>query len=102
MTSGAALVGSYGMQAVIDDTNALYVTDDTPNAEPRYRARFYFDPNSITMAEGNAHFIFVAYEGTSSAVIQIFFRYYLGTYKIDTSVRTDTFMSYTEFLFAQR
>ena len=32
----------------------MYVTDDTPNAEPRYRARFYFDPNSIPMATGNS------------------------------------------------
>ena len=35
------------MQAVIDDTNTIYLTSDHPNAEPRYRARFYFDPNSI-------------------------------------------------------
>ncbi|HZM20889.1 MAG TPA: right-handed parallel beta-helix repeat-containing protein, partial [Anaerolineales bacterium] len=40
----AALIGSQGMQAVIDDNTTIYATDDTPNAEPRYRARFYFDP----------------------------------------------------------
>ena len=42
------------MQVLIDDANAIYVTDDRPTAEPRYRARFYFDPNSITMASGDA------------------------------------------------
>jgi hypothetical protein len=55
------------MQAVIDDANTIFVRDDTPNAEPRYRARFYFDPNSILMASGDAHFIFKGFSGTSSA-----------------------------------
>jgi hypothetical protein len=31
----------------------MYVRDDSPNAETRYRARFYFHPNSITMANGD-------------------------------------------------
>ena len=45
----ATLVGANGLQANINNNTAMYVTDDTPNAEPRYRARFYFDPNSIAM-----------------------------------------------------
>ena len=44
----AAMVGVYGMRANINDLTSLYVTDFSPNSEPRYRARFYFDPNSIT------------------------------------------------------
>ena len=39
--------GTYGVQALINGTSARYVQDTTPNAEPRYRARFYFDPNSL-------------------------------------------------------
>jgi hypothetical protein len=70
----AALVGTKGMQAVIDDTVTIFVTSDTPNAEPRYRARFYFDPNSITMASGNAHFILNGIMGTSTAVVRVEFR----------------------------
>src|SRR6185503_15926084 len=58
VSNSAALVGTRGLQAVIDDINSIYVTDDTPNAEPRYRARFYFDPNSIVMLNGDTHFIF--------------------------------------------
>ena len=38
----AALIGGQGMRAVVDDNTSIYVTDDTPNAELRYRARFYF------------------------------------------------------------
>lgn len=64
VTSGAALVGSYGMSAVIDDNNAIYVTDDSPNGETHYRARFYFDPNSISMSSGNTHSLLYGYKGT--------------------------------------
>ena len=55
----AAIFGSQGLQAVLDDNNALVVIDESPALETRYRARFYFDPNSIPMAVGDAHLIFV-------------------------------------------
>ena len=44
----AALASSaFGIQSVIDDTAGLFVQDDTPNEENRYRARFYVDPNGF-------------------------------------------------------
>jgi hypothetical protein len=82
VSATAALIGSQGMQAVIDDIANIYVTDDSPTAEPRYRARFYFDPNSITMASGNAHFIFNGFMGTSTAVLRMEFRYFSGAYQV--------------------
>nr|MDQ3004853.1 DNRLRE domain-containing protein [Chloroflexota bacterium] len=85
----AAMKGTYGMQAVLDDTNTIYVTDDNPNAEPRYRARFYFDPNSITMASGDAHFIFKGFSGASTDVFQVEFRYSSGNYEIRARVLND-------------
>ena len=51
----AAIAGASGLQAVLDDNNSIYVTDERPNAEPRYRARFYFDPNSIAMTLSLIH-----------------------------------------------
>jgi hypothetical protein len=89
VSAAAALVGSNGMQAVIDDTVTIFVTDDTPNAEPRYRARFYFDPNSITMASGNAHFIFNGLMGTSTAVTRVEFRNSAGAYQIRGNLVND-------------
>jgi hypothetical protein len=71
VSPGAKLVGSWGLQAVIDDANAIFVRDDTPNAESRYRARFYFDPNSIPMVSGDAHFIFKGFSGTSSSYVEL-------------------------------
>jgi len=75
------------MQAVIDDNSALYVRDTRPADEPRYRARFYFDPNSITMASGDNHYIFFGYSGTASpaAVLRVIFRYSSGVYQLRVS-----------------
>ena len=88
-SAAAALVGSQGLQAVIDDTNTIYVTDDTPNAEPRYRTRFYFDPNSITMASGDAHFIFKGFMGSGTDVLQVEFRNSAGAYQIRGKILND-------------
>ena len=41
----------------------------TPNAEARYRARFYFDPNTIGMGTGESHYILVGYSGPSTGVL---------------------------------
>jgi hypothetical protein len=77
------------MQALIDDNNTIYVTDDSPNAEPRYRARFYFDPNSIPMASGDAHYIFKGFVGTATEVFKMEFRQSAGTYQIRVSIADD-------------
>ena len=82
VSTAAALVETKGLQALIDDINSIYVTDDTPNAEPRYRARFYFDPNSISMLSGDTHFIFRGYSGTSTIVLRVQFRFRSGAYQL--------------------
>src|SRR4029079_10944546 len=54
-----------GLQGVVDDTNGIYVQDDAPSDENRYRARFYFDPNGFDPGEAQSHFrtrIFLALE----------------------------------------
>ena len=91
VSGAAALVGSQGMQALIDDSNTIYVTDDSPNAETRYRARFYFDPNSIPMLSGEAHFIFKGFLGTSTSTeaYRVEFRQSLGAYQIRAALMLD-------------
>lgn len=54
----AAYQSAWGMQAVMDDQNSIYVADMFAPVLSRYRARFYFDPNSITMTAGTDHAIF--------------------------------------------
>ncbi len=51
--TAAALHGAYGLSALINDANNIYVRDDTPANETHYRCRFYFDPNSITQTDGS-------------------------------------------------
>jgi hypothetical protein len=89
VTPAAALAGSQGLQAVIDDATAIYVTDDTPNAEPRYRARFYFDPNSIPMLSGEAHYIFKGFVDVSTEVLRVEFRQSSGAYQIRAALLDD-------------
>jgi hypothetical protein len=90
VTTSAALVESNGLQAVIDDNNAIYVADDSPNAETRYRARFYFDPNTIVMAGNGDYYIFYGYTGASTQVLRIKFRYSGTSYQLQAGLRNDS------------
>ena len=86
----AALTGNYGLQAGIDDNNSIYVTDDSPNAEPHYQARFYFDPNSIVMKSNDNHYLFHGYTGTSTVVVRVQLRYSNGSYQLRAALRNDS------------
>ena len=89
-SSSATLVGSQGLQAVIDDNNTLVVIDDNPNAETRYRARFHFDPNSIPMAVGNAHLIFLGFAGSGTTqVLRLELRFQATGYEIRALLMND-------------
>ena len=76
----AVLKGTYGMQAVIDDTTTIFVTDDTPSAEPRTGA-FLLRPQ--LHQHGKREFalrFFIAYNGTSTALARIEFNMSAGQY----------------------
>jgi hypothetical protein len=89
VSAEAALVGIHGLQAVIDDANVLSVMSDHPAAEPRYRARFYFDPNAISMASGDIHVILRGYSGASLVVLRVEFGYTAAGYQIRVGVVND-------------
>jgi hypothetical protein len=90
VSPAAALVGANGLRAVLDDNNLIFVTEDRPQAERRYRARFYFDPNSIPMANGNTHYIFYGYTGTATDVARVGFRRSQGSYQVQAGLRDDS------------
>jgi hypothetical protein len=50
--AASAMYGNFGMQANIVDQNAVYGEVTKPNA-PRLRLGFFFDPNGLTMANGD-------------------------------------------------
>jgi hypothetical protein len=96
VSADAALVGSNGLQAVIDDNNAIFLTDDLADQEAQYRARFYFDPNSIGMATGDAHTLMVGMQSPWTWVMRVSLGGYNGKYYLiaglvdDSGVWTDS------------
>ena len=82
VASSAALVGSWGMGVNINSNTSTYVVDDRPSAEPRYRARFYFDPNSVRMGTSDSHYILIGYAGSSTAVVRVEMRLSSGSYQL--------------------
>jgi hypothetical protein len=89
VTSAAALVGTRGLQVAITNNNSKYVVDDRPVAEVKYRARFYFDPNSITMASGNAHYLFYGLDASSNVVVRIELQRSGSLYQLRASARNN-------------
>jgi hypothetical protein len=90
VTTVAALEGDHGLQAEINDNTPIYVVDDTPNAEARYRARFYFDPNSIQMTDGNSFYLFSGYSGSTIDVLRVELQIFNGTYQFRAALRDDS------------
>ncbi len=91
VTADAALAGTAaGLQAVVNDTSPLFVRDDMPAAENRYRARFYFDPNGFDPGEANNRFRirpFIAFDDSGRRVITLVLRRVGGEYAVMARVR---------------
>lgn len=85
----AALAGSRGLQARIDDNSSIFLTDNSPLGESRYYTRYHFDPNSIKMASGNTHRVFQGYAGSSTLVLRVDFRFSDGKYQLQAALRND-------------
>jgi uncharacterized protein YjiK len=73
VSAGAALQGNFGLQAAFTNTTKMLVRNDSPAAETRYRARFYFNPNSISMATGDNITIFQGLDAGGTVVLSIQF-----------------------------
>lgn len=72
-SAGSALAGTAnGMQALIDDTTAIYGVKNGITTTDDYRIRFYFDPNSasgntndaVKLWENDVHWIWATYNGS--------------------------------------
>jgi hypothetical protein len=77
----------------VDDVAALYVQDDTPLDESRYRARFYFDPNGFDPGEAAGQRrtrIFIGFSGSPTRrVMALVLRRISGAYSLMARVRQD-------------
>ena len=83
-------MGGYGALANIDDNTPIYLTDERPAAEARYRARFYFDPNSIPMTLGDLHNIFTIFAGPYTGVAALDLRFSTAGYRLRAGVMDDS------------
>jgi hypothetical protein len=95
VTSAAALGGTgQGIEANVNDTAPLFVRDDTPNDENRYRARFHFDPNGFDPGEAEGRLrvrLFLAFEEAPdlTRLVTLVLRRSSGSYAVMARVRLD-------------
>jgi hypothetical protein len=91
VTASAALEGARGMRVRIDDNTPIYVIDDTPSDELRYKAKFHFDPHSISMANGDSHTIFLGQDQRAGFVdaLRVQFRKVASGYRLRAGARED-------------
>jgi uncharacterized delta-60 repeat protein len=84
---------TFGLRATVEDTAGLYVQDDTPDDESRYRARFHFDPNGFDPGEAAGHRrtrLFIAFaDEPLRRVIAVVLRRLGGSYAVMARVRQD-------------
>jgi hypothetical protein len=89
VTSAASMGGSWGLSALLDNVTEMYVADLNPANEARYRSRFYFDPNGITMANGDSFSIFSGRDASNS-IFNIQLGYSSSTgYRVRTVIYDD-------------
>ncbi|MBE3084687.1 MAG: hypothetical protein IMZ64_00535, partial [Bacteroidetes bacterium] len=90
VTEAAALHGTYGLAALIDNNASMFVTDTTPASETRYRCRFYINPNGLTMGNNESIIILNARKDPTSASFYVEFKYTtVAGYQIKVYDRTD-------------
>jgi len=91
-SANAAMTGSFGLDALVNDTSGLYVQDDTPADESYYRASFQFDPNGFDPGEGQNHFrtrIFIGFEDGPRRLFAVVLRRIGGQHAIMGRARLD-------------
>ena len=90
VNAGAALAGNFGLEILIDgSSDNAYVEDLTPDGEVVYRAEFKSNPNSISMADGGFHMIFMGRGNGGVNMIRIAMVRKAGDYKIICRIKKD-------------
>ena len=82
VSAQAALVGGYGMQAVISSTKPIFVMDTSPAAAATYHARFYFSPDGITLPKNRPQDIFIGSTSSGLVIFRLQLQYASGSYQL--------------------
>lgn len=91
-TPAAAMSGARGLQVTIDSSTRRFVQDESPQAESRYRARFWFDPNGFTPGDDTQRVILMqafARTPARNKLVQMMVRRTAGQYRLQFRVRRD-------------
>ena len=93
-SAGAAMASTaFGAGALVDDQAGLYVQDDSPASETRYRARFYLDPTGFDPGEASGNLrtrMFLAFaDAPLKRLVQVVLRRMGGEYSVAARVRLD-------------
>ena len=90
----AALHGAMGLAAVVDAPGGLFVQDDSPGDERRYRARLMLDPNGFDPGEAELHRrtrVFIAFaESPTRRVAAVVLRRVNGAFALMGRARLDS------------
>jgi Flp pilus assembly pilin Flp len=89
VTAGAAITGTSGLSIANDGSTASYVIKDFASSTARLRLRFYFDPNSLNLNNGDEHFIFHGNTSGGTTVVRLEFRRNSGSYQLRGRLRDD-------------
>jgi len=92
--SAAMRSTTVGLQGLVDDTGSVFVQDENPADEDRYRARFYLDPNGFDPGEASgAHRtrVFIVFEeAPTRRLAAIVLKRQAGVYSIEGRCRLDS------------
>ena len=93
-TPGAALAGTdFGFQAQVSGTPGVFLQDESPDNENRYRARFYLDPNAHdpgeTLDQRRTRVFVLFEEGPNRRLAAVVLRRLTGQFALSGRVRLD-------------
>jgi len=92
--AAAMSTGPCGLLANVNDTSSLYVEDDNPSAENRYRVRFYINPHDFNPGTSLGHFrtrVFIAFQQTPQRrLLAVVLKFQNGQYSLLARVRQDS------------
>ncbi len=78
-----------GMAATIAGYVPTYTIDPSPNAETNFRARFYFNPNTVKIARNDLLTLFVGYNSSGYAVVNLQIRWTGSAFQVRAGVLVD-------------
>jgi membrane-bound inhibitor of C-type lysozyme len=71
-------------------SSPLFVQDNSPISEPHYRARFYFDPNSITIPDDYGLTLLEGRDLAAGTVFRVGLRYSDDEYEVGATIIDDS------------